>query len=92
MSTVVRARLSTTILNRGNTRCFSSVYSDSTGEAIGVSSSTLNNRAPPPPNVPSQPSEKAGGERNSWNFLKYGLVTALTGCIGAVGYATYGMS
>ncbi|KAK1390209.1 Mitochondrial import inner membrane translocase subunit TIM50 [Heracleum sosnowskyi] len=91
MSTAVRARLSTTILNRGNTRCFS-VYSESTGEAIGVSSSTSNNRAPPPPNVPSQPSGKAGGERNSWNFLKYGLITALTGGVGAVGYATYAYS
>ncbi|XP_074324703.1 mitochondrial import inner membrane translocase subunit TIM50-like [Apium graveolens] len=92
MSTVVRARLSTTILNRGNTRCFSSLYSDSTRETIGVSASISNNRATPPPNVPSRPSGKAGGKRNSWNFLMYGLVTALTGGIGAVGYATYAYS
>lgn len=42
------------------------------------------------PSLPAPESTPPVAAKNSWSFLKYGLVVALTGVTATAGYATYG--
>lgn len=91
MSTIVRARLLSTILKKNKNRWFS-VTANPPKEPIVSSSTILNNQAPPPPTEPPPPPLTDGAEKKPWNFLKYGIIATLTGGLATAGYATYGMS
>ncbi|KAK8648679.1 hypothetical protein V6N13_129426 [Hibiscus sabdariffa] len=47
----------------------------------------LSDQPAPPPPVPEPPPQVSG--RKSWSFLKYGLISAVAGAIGCVGYLSY---
>lgn len=70
-----------------NTRPFcSNVSANPPKEPIISSQSLLNDQSAVPP--PSESAEK----KKSWNFLKFGIVGALTGAAGTAAYATYAYS
>lgn len=78
------------IISRNNRRFYSTVTSEPPKETI-ISSSILGDQPPPPPNGPPPPPPAPGAEKNSWSFLKYGIIAALTGGVATAGYATYGI-
>lgn len=90
MYSIVRARLLSNTLKKA--RCFcSSVSVNPSKESIASASSLLDGQTLPPPNATPPPqSLSSGTEKKPWNFLKYGLVAALTGGFATAGYATYG--
>ncbi|KAK8705925.1 hypothetical protein V6N13_049510 [Hibiscus sabdariffa] len=68
----------------------SSSSSNPAKETIFPSQSILSDQSAPPtppPPVPEPPPQVSG--RKSWSFLKYGLISAVTGAIGYVGYLSY---
>ncbi|GFP80468.1 mitochondrial import inner membrane translocase subunit tim50 [Phtheirospermum japonicum] len=85
-----RARLFS-IISRNNRRFSSTVSSEPPKEAI-ISSSILGDQPPLPPNGPPPPPPPSEIDKNSWGFLKYGLIAALTGGAATAGYATYAYS
>lgn len=69
-----------------HTRPFcSNVSANPPKEPIISSQSLLNDQSAVPP--PPEFAEK----KKSWNFLKFGIVGALTGAAGTAAYATYGI-
>ncbi|CAA3013146.1 mitochondrial import inner membrane translocase subunit TIM50-like [Olea europaea subsp. europaea] len=90
MSAVVRSRTRIFSINSINIKRFSSnVTAGPLKESIISSSRTLNDH---PPSSSTQPPPAAGAEKKPWNFLKYGLIAALTGGVATAGYATYAYS
>ncbi|CAA0815380.1 Mitochondrial import inner membrane translocase subunit TIM50 [Striga hermonthica] len=79
------------IVSRNNRRFSSAVSSEPPKEAI-ISSSILGDQPPPPPAGPPPPPPASEVDKSSWNFLKYGLVAAITGGAATAGYATYAYS
>ncbi|XVF70871.1 hypothetical protein PTKIN_Ptkin11bG0197100 [Pterospermum kingtungense] len=68
----------------------SSSSSNPSKETIVASESILSGQSPPPP--PPTPAPEAAPQasgRRAWTFLKYGLITAVTGAIGYAGYLSY---
>ncbi|KAL2476009.1 Mitochondrial import inner membrane translocase subunit TIM50 [Abeliophyllum distichum] len=90
MSALVRSQSRIlSIILRNNTRFSSSVTTGPSKESIISSSTILNDQ---PRSTPTQPPPAAGAEKKSWNFLKYGLIAALTGGAAIAGCATYAYS
>ncbi|CAI9784096.1 unnamed protein product [Fraxinus pennsylvanica] len=90
MSALVRSRTRMFSINSININRFSSsVTTGPSKESIISSSRILNDQ---PPSSPTQPPPAARAEKKSWNFLKYGLIAALTGGVATAGYATYAYS
>ncbi|XP_051125319.1 mitochondrial import inner membrane translocase subunit TIM50 [Andrographis paniculata] len=86
MSTLIRSRPHLfSILTRNNRRLSSNLATEPPKESI-ISDSIL--RDQPPPSAPPPPV----AEKNSWGFLKYGLIATLTGGVATAGYATYAYS
>ncbi|KAK6149401.1 hypothetical protein DH2020_016926 [Rehmannia glutinosa] len=79
------------IVSRNNRRFSSSATTEPPKETI-ISSSILGDQAPPPPTDPPPPPPASEADKNSWSFLKYGLIAALTGGVATAGYATYAYS
>ncbi|GER32436.1 mitochondrial import inner membrane translocase [Striga asiatica] len=79
------------IVSRNNRRFSSAVSSEPPKEAI-ISSSILGDQPPPPPTGPPPPPPASEVDKSSWNFLKYGLIAAITGGAATAGYATYAYS
>ncbi|KAM7463255.1 hypothetical protein LguiA_031376 [Lonicera macranthoides] len=89
MYSIVRARLLSNTLKNARRFC-SSVSVNPSKESIASASSLLGGQTLPPPNSPPPPQPLSSGtEKKPWNFLKYGLVAALTGGFATAGYATY---
>lgn len=89
MSALLRSRSRLfSIIPRNNRRLSSTATTEPPKETI-LSSSILGDQLPPP-NGPPPPPLASEAEKNSWSFLKYGLITALTGGVATAGYATYG--
>uniref|UniRef100_A0A5B6YG82 Mitochondrial import inner membrane translocase subunit TIM50 n=1 Tax=Davidia involucrata TaxID=16924 RepID=A0A5B6YG82_DAVIN len=88
MSATVRSRIFS-IISKNNRHFSSNVTANSLKEPIISSSPLLNNQAPPPPTPPPPPAPPTGTEKKPWNFLKYGLIAALTGGVAAAGYASH---
>ncbi|KAI3466430.1 hypothetical protein Pfo_023093 [Paulownia fortunei] len=92
MSALIRTRPRLcSIISRNNRRFSSSVANEPPREPI-ISSSILTDQTPQPPSGPPPPPPAAEAEKNSFSFLKYGLIAALTGGIATAGYATYAYS
>ncbi|KAK4491777.1 hypothetical protein RD792_002552 [Penstemon davidsonii] len=91
MSAITRCRSRLcSIISKKKYRFSSTVSAESPKESIISSSSILGDHPPPPPQ--SGPTPAAEGEKNSWSFLKYGLIAALTGGVATAGYTTYAYS
>lgn len=88
MSRVVASRLLRSLSKKSiNIRRFCSEASaNPSKEPIIASQALLNDQSAARP--PSDAAEK----KKSWNFLKFGIVGALTGAAGTAAYATYGIS
>ncbi|GFQ07203.1 mitochondrial import inner membrane translocase subunit tim50 [Phtheirospermum japonicum] len=83
-----RSRLYYIISSSSKCRFSSSVANEPPREPI-ISSSILSDQTPEPPICPPPSSVP---EKNSWSFLKYGLISALTGGFATASYATYAYS
>ncbi|KAL4273132.1 hypothetical protein GQ457_13G001500 [Hibiscus cannabinus] len=68
-------------------RVFTSGLTSSSSSNPPKETIILSDQPAPPPPVPEPPPQVSG--RKSWSFLKYGLISAVAGAIGYVGYLSY---
>ncbi|XP_075513853.1 mitochondrial import inner membrane translocase subunit TIM50-like [Primulina tabacum] len=85
-----RSRLSA-IIPRNYRRFGSALRTEPPKEPI-ISSSIIGNQTPPPPGEAPTTPHVAVDKKNSWGFLKYGLIAAVTGGVATASYATYAYS
>ncbi|XP_075499902.1 LOW QUALITY PROTEIN: mitochondrial import inner membrane translocase subunit TIM50-like, partial [Primulina tabacum] len=80
------------IISRNYRRLPSAVFTEPPKDPI-IASAIIGNQPPPPPSdAPTLP-PVSGDKKNSWSFLKYGLVAAVTGGVATASYApTYAYS
>ncbi|KAE8680270.1 Mitochondrial import inner membrane translocase subunit TIM50 [Hibiscus syriacus] len=84
--------ISRRVLSSGVTSSSSSSSSNPAKEAVIPSQSILSDQPTPPTPTPPPPAPEASPQvsrRKSWSFLKYGLISAVTGTIGYAGYLSY---
>ncbi|XP_073272162.1 mitochondrial import inner membrane translocase subunit TIM50-like isoform X2 [Primulina huaijiensis] len=75
------------IISRNYRRLLSAVFTEPPKDPIIASAIIGNQRPPPPSNAPTLP-PVSGYKKNSWSFLKYGLIAAVTGGVATASYAT----
>ncbi|KAF8409720.1 hypothetical protein HHK36_005799 [Tetracentron sinense] len=88
MYRIGRSRLLFYSLKNNRPFC-SNVSANPPKEHIFASASLLNDQPPPSTSTSTPPNAI---EKNSWSFLKFGLLGALTGAAATAGYATYAYS
>ncbi|KAG8365145.1 hypothetical protein BUALT_Bualt18G0073900 [Buddleja alternifolia] len=90
MSALIRSRSRLySVISTNNRRFCSSATREPPRESIISAASIVGDQKPSGPPLPPPVSE---AEKNSWSFLKYGVIAGLTGGIVTAGYATYAYS